>query len=81
MLSVYRKGDIIVVALSAAVRPGDRVVVKTRSGEVLAKQLSKATARQVRLASVNRSHEDICLPAVDVVWISRSFGLANNPRV
>ena len=26
--------------------------------------------RQVRLASVNRSHEDICLPASDVVWIS-----------
>ena len=38
MLPVYRKGDIIVVAPNAEVRPGDRVVVKTRSGEVLAKQ-------------------------------------------
>ncbi|MBG03610.1 MAG: DNA-binding protein [Rhodospirillaceae bacterium] len=71
MLPVYRKGDIIVVAPNAAVRPGDRVVAKTRGGEVLAKQLAKATTRQVRLASVNRSHEDICLPASDVVWISR----------
>lgn len=71
MLPVYRKGDIIVVAPNAEVRPGDRVVVKTRSGEVLAKQMLKATARHVRLASVNRSHEEICLPASDVVWISR----------
>ena len=45
MLPVYRKGDIIVVTPNAAVRPGDRLVVKTRGGEVLAKQLAKATAR------------------------------------
>ena len=44
---------------------------KSRSSEVLAKQLTRATARQVRLASVNKVHEDIVLSSNDVAWISR----------
>ena len=71
MLPVYLKGDIVVGAPSAAVRVGDCVVVKSRSGEVLAKQSTKVTARQVRLASVKKVHEDIVLSSNDVVWISR----------
>src|SRR5690606_5733515 len=35
MMPVYRDGDIIIVSPSAACRRGDRVVVKTREGEVM----------------------------------------------
>ncbi len=41
MLPVYRDGDRIVLSPSASVRRGDRVVVKTYNGEVMAKQLSR----------------------------------------
>ncbi len=75
-MSVDRKDDIVVVAPKAAVRAGGRVVGKSRSGEVLAKQLTKAMARQVRLASVNKVYEDIVLSSNDVVWIPRSFGFS-----
>ena len=44
---------------------------KSRGGEVLAKQLTKAKARQVCLASENKVHEDIVLPSNGAVWISR----------
>ena len=71
MLPVFRKGYIVVLAPNAAVRLGDRVVVKSRGGEVLAKQLTKAKARQVCLASENKVHEDIVLPSNGAVWISR----------
>ena len=75
-MSVYRKDDIVVVAPNAAVRADDRVVRKSRSGEVLAKQLTKAMAQQVRLASVKKVYEDIVLSSNDVVWIPRSFGFS-----
>ena len=44
---------------------------KSRSSGVLAKQLTTATARQVRSASVNKVHEDIVMSSNDVAWISR----------
>ena len=44
---------------------------KSRSSEMLAKQLTKATARQVRLASVNKVYEDIVLSSNEVAWISQ----------
>jgi len=71
MFPVYRKGDIVVVSPNAVVRPGDRVVVKTHDEEVLAKQLMKATAREIRLVSVNERHDDLVLPATKVRWVSR----------
>ena len=40
MAPVYRDGDRIVVSPAADVRRGDRVVVKTRKGEVMAKQVA-----------------------------------------
>ena len=43
MLPAYRDGDVILVSPSAPVRRGDRVVVKTRDGEVMAKELKRRT--------------------------------------
>jgi len=53
------------------VRRGDRVVVKTTEGEVLAKELKRQTARTLELRSLNAEHEDRVLFADDVVWMAR----------
>ena len=71
MEPVYRKGDVVIVSPNSAVLPADRVVVKNREGEILAKQLIKRTIREVHLASINRTHGDLVIPRRDVEWISR----------
>ncbi len=71
MQPVYREGDVVIVSPAASVRRGDRVIVKTREGEVLAKELVRKTAKTVELRSVNPAHEDIQFPLSDVLWIAR----------
>ena len=71
MLPLYRDGDTIIVSPAAAIRRGDRVVVKTTSGEVLVKELKRRTAKTVELKSLNPDHADRTLPAEDVAWVAR----------
>jgi phage repressor protein C with HTH and peptisase S24 domain len=71
MEPAYRKGDIIVVSPAAPVRRGDRVVVKTKKGEVLVKQLARRTTKTVELASLNTEHPDRTLAASEVLWVAR----------
>ena len=71
MEPLYREGDIIIVAPSAGVRKGDRVVVKTTDGEVMAKILERKSARQVELKSFNPTHDDRSLPLSQVEWMAR----------
>ena len=68
---VLRAGDKILVAPNAAVRRGDRVVVKTHGGEVMAKELRKLTETVVELTSLNPEYEDRNLSRQDVLWIGR----------
>jgi phage repressor protein C with HTH and peptisase S24 domain len=71
MEPVYRDGDIIIVSPQASIRRSDRVVVRTKSGEIMAKQLVRRTAHKIELLSVNEDHADITLNADDVDWIAR----------
>lgn len=71
MLPVYRDGDRIIVSPGSDIRRGDRVVVKTREGEVMAKELVRMTANVVDLKSLNPAYEDRSLRRSDVVWIAR----------
>lgn len=71
MEPVLRDGDTIIVSPEAQVRRGDRVVVRTRGGEVLVKQLARETATRIELTSINRSHPDRVLSRSEVVWIAR----------
>ncbi|MFQ6018244.1 MAG: helix-turn-helix transcriptional regulator [Kiloniellaceae bacterium] len=71
MEPVYRDGDIIVVSPSASIRRGDRVVVKTTGGEVMAKQLVRQSARKIELMSVNRDHPDRVLDTEELTWTAR----------
>jgi phage repressor protein C with HTH and peptisase S24 domain len=71
MQPVYRQGDIIIVSPNATVRRGDRVVVRTKRGEVMAKILQRQTAKGIELASFNPEHETKQLATDEVTWIAR----------
>jgi phage repressor protein C with HTH and peptisase S24 domain len=71
MLPAYRDGTIILVSPSAPIRRGDRVVVKTAEGEVMAKELKRRTTRSIELKSLNSAHQDRTLVASEVLWIAR----------
>ena len=71
MLPLYRDGDVIIVSPASSVRRGDRVVVKTRDGEVLAKELKRRTARTLELRSLNPDHPDRTLDLGEVAWMAR----------
>jgi len=71
MEPAYRDGDVILVSPSAPIRRGDRVVVRTRSGEVMAKELKRRSTKSIELRSINAEHGDRIVPAADVLWIAR----------
>ena len=71
MKPTYRDGDVIVVSPGTPIRRGDRVVVKTRGGEVMVKELKRRTAKALELQSLNPAHVDRTLAAGDVEWIAR----------
>ncbi len=71
MLPAYRDGDVIIVSPAAPVRRGDRVVVRTKEGEVLAKELKRQTKNTIELKSLNSDHPDRGLAMEDVLWIAR----------
>jgi phage repressor protein C with HTH and peptisase S24 domain len=71
MEPAYRNGDVILVSPSATIRRGDRVVVCTKAGEVMAKELKRKTPKSIELKSLNTQHPDRTLEAGDVLWIAR----------
>ncbi|MFD1623908.1 S24 family peptidase [Azospirillum griseum] len=71
MEPVYRDGDTIIVSPAAQIRRNDRVVVRTRGGEVMAKQLVRETATRIELLSINRAHPDRSIPRGEVAWMAR----------
>jgi phage repressor protein C with HTH and peptisase S24 domain len=71
MKPAYRDGDVIVVSPGSPIHRGDRVVVKTRDGEVMVKELKRRTAKTLELQSLNPNHVDRTLAAADVDWIAR----------
>jgi len=71
MEPVFRDGDLVIVSPNAPVRRGDRVVVRTTGGEVMAKQLARRSARRVDLRSLNPAHPDYSFDLSDIVWIHR----------
>lgn len=68
---VYRDGDTVIVSPTAQIRRGDRVVVRLRNAEVMAKQLVRESANRIELMSINRAHPDRVIPREDVRWMAR----------
>jgi phage repressor protein C with HTH and peptisase S24 domain len=71
MQPVYRAGDIIIVSPGAPVRAGDRVVVRTVKGEVMAKLLTRKTAKRIELTSLNPAYPDLSFLLPQIAWIHR----------
>ena len=71
MLPLYRDGDVVIVSPEEPVRRGDRVIVRTADGEVMAKVLKRETARTVELQSLNRDHADRTIERKNVAFMHR----------
>jgi phage repressor protein C with HTH and peptisase S24 domain len=71
MEPLYREGDRIVVSPTEQVRRGDRVVVKSREGEVMAKILFRQTGKQIELHSLNPAYAPRIFDLADIEWIAR----------
>jgi len=71
MEPVFRDGDMIVVSPAAPIRRGDRVVVRTNRGEVMANQLARRSARRVELKSLNPTQPDCTFDLTEVAWVHR----------
>ncbi len=71
MEPTYRAGDLVIVQPGAAVRRGDRIIVRTRAGEVMAKVLGRRNDQMIELISLNPAHAPRELATADVDWIAR----------
>lgn len=72
MAPLYRQGDRVLVDRDRTdVRKGDRVVVRTLTGETMAKEVAALTAKAVTLASINPAFEPRVIPRADVDWMAR----------
>lgn len=71
MEPVFRAGDVVIVEPGAAVRRGDRVVVRTTAGEVMAKTLGRRNDQSLELISFNPGYPSRQIPAAEIDWIAR----------
>lgn len=71
MEPLYREGDVLIVSPSTQIRRGDRIVVKTANGEVLAKELIRQSASKIELKSLNPKFEDRSLSQNEISWCVR----------
>jgi phage repressor protein C with HTH and peptisase S24 domain len=71
MEPIFHDGDTIIVSPSADIRRGDRVVVRTRDGEVMAKDLARQSARKVELVSFTKPRRSRVLDTKDIDWMAR----------
>ncbi|MBQ0820329.1 helix-turn-helix transcriptional regulator [Microvirga terrae] len=68
---LYRDGDVLIVSPTASTRKGDRVVVCTTSGAILAKELKRRSAKTLEMTSLAKDQEDQVIPAEEVSWSAR----------
>ena len=72
MAPLYRQGDRVLVDRDRTdVRRGDRVAVRTTTGETMAKQVEAISAKAVTLGSINPDFPPRILPRKDIDWMAR----------
>jgi phage repressor protein C with HTH and peptisase S24 domain len=71
MAPIYRDGDRIVIRPGLEARRGDRVVIRTLSGEMLVGQLAQVTAKTLVLSQIHPDHPTLSLRLSDLAWMSR----------
>jgi phage repressor protein C with HTH and peptisase S24 domain len=67
----YRDGTVIVVSPAAPVRRGDRVIAKTRAGEVMVAEMRRPPGKTIELRLLTGDHAERNLPADDMAWVAR----------
>ena len=67
----YRDGDILIVAPNAAPRRGDRVLISTRDGKIMAMSLQRRSARRIELEPLDGGDQEVVLPVDEVQWLAR----------
>lgn len=71
MQPLYEEGVMLIVAPGANVRKGDKIVFKTKSGEILAKVLARKSARQIETHSGDPDNKLLTYPLSEIEWIAR----------
>lgn len=71
LMPAYRNGDVILVSPGTPVRKGDRVVVKTKAGEVMLATLKRRTAKALELLPLDATQAARTMAANEVGWIAR----------
>jgi phage repressor protein C with HTH and peptisase S24 domain len=71
MRPAYRDGDVIVVSPGTPIRRGDRVLVKTKAGELIVREMKRRTAKTLELLALNSGHAERPLSVGDIEWIAR----------
>ncbi|MGW1425911.1 S24 family peptidase [Bradyrhizobium manausense] len=71
LLPAYRDGDVLLVSPRTAIRKGDRVVLKTKAGDVTLATLKRRTAKALELQSLDAAHGERTVAAGEVAWIAR----------
>jgi len=71
MAPLYRPGDRLIIAPDDKPRPGDRVMVKTRDGEICGWELGRSTVQDVVLKPLNPSGPERIVKLVEIAWIAR----------
>jgi len=68
---LYRDGDVLIVCPGVNLRKGDRIVLRTQDGELVAREFKRRTARGFELRSPDPEKPDRTMPATDIAWFGR----------
>ncbi len=68
---VFRNGMVLLVSPAAPVRGGDRVVARTRRGDVITRLLASRSARRIEFQGFGASDSKQGFGVRDVMWIHR----------
>lgn len=71
LLPAYRDGDVLIISPGAGVRRRDRVILKSRSEELIVGTLSRRTAQRLELEAFGDGEEMLVFALKDVAWLSR----------
>lgn len=68
---LYRDGDVLIVSPTASTRKGDRIVVCTTNGQILAQELKRRSAKTLEMTPLVKDQEDQVISTEDIAWSAR----------
>lgn len=68
---VFRAGDVVILSPTASMREGDRVMIRMRSGDIVAKKIVGHDRTTFRIRALAEEHADRAVPKHEISWIAR----------